>query len=154
VISRFFPAGLATSLLRRNQRLDASCPNLRAAVESRPREISFAEPSTSRCRFDCRHRRVEVAFRHLIVRRIGNKLSFDATDADGAERPGPRNVAEHQRRRRAHERGMSGFVLTIGAQQDALHLDFIIPAPGEQGADWPVGRRQVRIPFPSDVLRV
>ena len=40
---------------------------------------------------------VEIAFGHLGMGWIGDELAFDAADADGAERPAPRDVADHER---------------------------------------------------------
>ncbi len=81
---------------------------------------------------------VEVAFGHLGVRGIGHELPLDAADADRAQRSGPGNIADHQRRRGADDAEDVGIVFSVGAEQDALHLDFVVPSLGERGPDGPV----------------
>ena len=46
---------------------------------------------------------VQIAFRHLDMSRVGDELAVDAADAHGAQRAGPRNIADHQRRRSADD---------------------------------------------------
>ena len=46
---------------------------------------------------------VEVALGLFRVRRVGDEFSVDASNAHRAERAGPRNVADHQRRARADD---------------------------------------------------
>ena len=67
--------------------------------------------------------------------RVGDELAVDAADAHGAERAGPRDVADHQRGGGADEREHIRVVLAIGAEHDALDLDFVEPALGEERAD-------------------
>ncbi len=50
----------------------------------------------------------------------------------GAERAIPRDVADHQRRRRADDAQDVGIVFAIRAEQNGLDLDFVVPAFGEQ----------------------
>ena len=81
---------------------------------------------------------VQVAFGHLRVGGVGHKLALDTTHTHGAQRPGPGNVTDHQRRRCPDDAEDVGIVLPVGAQHNALHLDFVVPSLGEQGPDGPV----------------
>ena len=83
--------------------------------------------------------KVEVAFGHFRVRRIGDELAVDAADAHRAERPGPRNVADHQRGASADDAQNVRIVFAVRAQHDGLDLDFVVPALGKQRADGAVG---------------
>ena len=82
---------------------------------------------------------VEIAVRLFGVRGVGNKLTVDATDAHRAERPGPRNIADHQRGARAEDAQNIGVVFAVRAQQHGLHLHFVIPALRKKRADRAVG---------------
>ncbi len=82
---------------------------------------------------------VEVAFGLFGVGRIGDELAFDAADADRAERAVPRNVADHQRGGRADDAEDVGVVLAIGAENDGLNLNFVIPALGKERTNRTVG---------------
>ena len=81
---------------------------------------------------------VQIALEHLAVRGVGDELAADAPDANRPDRAGPRDVAEHQRRRGADDRQHIRVVLAIGAQHDALDLDFVIHALGKERPDRPV----------------
>ena len=74
------------------------------------------------------------------MRRVGDELAVDAADAHRAERAGPRNVADHQRRRGADDAQDIRVVFAVRAQHDALDLDFVIPALGKKRTDRPVGQ--------------
>ncbi len=82
---------------------------------------------------------IEIAFGHFGVSGVGNELAFDATHADGAKRPGPRNVADHQRGAGSVDAQNVRVVLAIGAQHDGLHLHLVIPALRKERADGTVG---------------
>ena len=82
---------------------------------------------------------VEIAFGHLGVGRVGDELAVDAADAHGAQRAGPRNIADHQRAPSADDAEDVGIVFAVGAEDDGLDLDFVVPAFGKQRADRPVG---------------
>ena len=81
---------------------------------------------------------VEIALGHLRVSGVGDELAADTTDAHRAERPGERDVADHQRRARAEDAEDIGVVLAIRAEEDGLDLDFVEPTLGEQRPDGPV----------------
>ena len=81
---------------------------------------------------------IQVTIDPLGMGRIGNEFAIDPAYPHGPQRPIPGNVAYHQRCRSANQRQHIGIVLAIGAEQDALHLDLIIPTAREQRPDWPV----------------
>ncbi len=83
---------------------------------------------------------VQVALAHLAVGGVGDELAVDAADAQRAQRAVPRNIADGQRGRSADDGQDVGIVFAIGAQENALHLDFVEPAFGEEGADGAVGQ--------------
>ena len=82
---------------------------------------------------------IEIAPGLFGMGRVRNEFSVDAADAHRAERAGPGNIADHQRRARADDAQNIGIVFAIRAQQHGLDLDFVIPALGEQRADRAVG---------------
>ena len=81
---------------------------------------------------------VEIALGHLRVRGIGHELAFDAPDTRGSERAGPGNIADHQRRGCADDAENVGVVFPVGAQQNALHLDLVVPTFRKERPDGPV----------------
>lgn len=82
---------------------------------------------------------VEVALRALRMGGVGHELAVDTSDPDRAQRAGPRDVADHERRRGADDAQNVRIVLAIAAQQDALHLDLIEPPLREERPNGPVG---------------
>ena len=81
---------------------------------------------------------VEVALRHLRVGRVGDELAVDASDADRANGTSPWNVTDHQRGGRANHAENVRVVFPVGTEQNALHLDFVIPALGKKRTNGPV----------------
>ena len=82
---------------------------------------------------------VEVGAALLFVRGVHDELAFDPADAHGAERSGPGDVGDGQRRGGAEDGQDVGLVLAVGREQEGLDLDLVVPALGEQGADGAVG---------------
>ena len=78
---------------------------------------------------------VEVGCGLLLVGRIDDKFAFDAADAGGAQRAGPGNIRNHQGSRGRENGEDVRIILSVGGHQDGLHLDFVVPALGEEGAD-------------------
>ncbi len=78
---------------------------------------------------------VQVAFEHLAVGGVGDELAVDAAHADRAQRARPGDVADHEGGRGADDRQHVRVVVAVGAQDDALDLDFVVPAFGEERAD-------------------
>ena len=81
---------------------------------------------------------VEITLRHLRVRGIGEELAVDAANPNRPEGPCPRNITDHQRRRRADDAQDIRIVLGVGAEEDALHLNFVVPPLREERPDRPV----------------
>ncbi len=71
---------------------------------------------------------------------VGDELAFDAPDADGAQRPVPRNIADDSAAEAPIMLRMSGIIFAVGAQHHGLDLDFVIPALGKERADGAVGQ--------------
>jgi hypothetical protein len=82
---------------------------------------------------------VEVAFSALGMGGVGDEFAVDAADAHGAERPGPRDVADHQRGAGADDAQHIRFIFAVRAQKHGLHLDFVVPALRKKRADGTVG---------------
>ena len=137
----FLPAGPGNELfLRGDERLDGFL-----GVFQRGIEIGFGN---FRGRTFIHHdvirvahvNEVEVAFGLFGMGRIGDELAFDAANAHRAERAVPGNVADHQRGGRADDAEYVGVVLAVGAENDGLHLHFIVPALGKERANRTVGK--------------
>ena len=82
---------------------------------------------------------VEVARLHLRVGRVGDELATDTADAHRADRPGERQVADHQRRRGTVDREDVRVVLPVCAEQQGLDLHLVEIPLREQRADWAIG---------------
>ena len=78
---------------------------------------------------------IEIALGALIVRRVGNELAVDATDADGADRAGERNIGNGERGRGAVDGENIGIVLSIRAQQQGDNLSVVEITRGEERAE-------------------
>jgi hypothetical protein len=72
------------------------------------------------------------------VSRVGDELAVDASDPDRANGTRPWDVADHQRDGCANDAQNVRVVLSVGTEQNALHLDFVIPALGKERANGPV----------------
>ena len=81
------------------------------------------------------------------MRGIGDKLAVNAANAHRAERTGPRNIADHKGRARANDAQDVRVVFAVGAEQNGLDLDFVIPDLGKERTNGRSVRRQVRISF-------
>ena len=125
-------------LLRGNRRLNRFLAELKRGVEVRVGDFLGGAFVHHHVRLVADIDQVQVAFEHLGVGGVGDELAADAPDPGRADRAGPRDVAEHQRRRGADQRQHIRVVLAIGAQHDALDLDFVIPALGKERPDGPV----------------
>ena len=82
---------------------------------------------------------IEIALGLFGMRGVRDEFAADAADARRAERPGPRNVGNHQRRARADDAQNIGIVFAVRAQEHGLDLDFVIPALRKERADRTVG---------------
>lgn len=82
---------------------------------------------------------IEIALGLFGMGRVGHELAFDSSDADGPERAGPGNIADHQRRAGADDAENVGIISAIGAQDHGLHLHFVVPNLSETvaGSDDP-----------------
>src|SRR5262245_38704685 len=79
--------------------------------------------------------------------RVSDEFAVDAADPHRAERPFPGNVTDGQRRGGPDDAEHVRIVLAIGAQHDALHLDFVEPPFGKEWAD-----RAIRQPAGENLL--
>ena len=64
--------------------------------------------------------------------RIGDELAVHASDAHRTQRAVPRDIADHQSGGCADDAQNVRIVFAIRAEENALHLDFVIPTLGEQ----------------------
>ena len=78
---------------------------------------------------------IQIALRHFGVSRIGDEAAIDATDTHGTQWTGPGNIADHERGGGPDQSEHVGIIFAIGAQDDALDLNFIVPALGKERAD-------------------
>ena len=78
---------------------------------------------------------VELAFRHLVERRIEHVFVVDEADAGAADRAHERRARKRQRRRGRDHRDDIGIVLLIVRQHGDGHLGVAAPAVGEQRTD-------------------
>ena len=78
---------------------------------------------------------IKVARLHLLVGRVGDERAIDAADANRADRPGKRQVADHQRRRGSVHRQDVRVVLPVCAKQQGLDLHLVEIPLGEQRPD-------------------
>src|ERR1043166_9689371 len=62
------------------------------------------------------------------MRRIRDELPVDAPNAGSAERSLPWNIADHQRSGCADDGEHVRIVFAVRAENDALDLDFVVPA--------------------------
>src|SRR5205085_11917164 len=76
-----------------------------------------------------------VAFEHLAVSWIGDELAIDPANPGSAERSLPGNIADHERSRGADQSHHIRVIFPIRAQNDALHLDLVVPALGKERAN-------------------
>ena len=78
---------------------------------------------------------VEMAFLHLVERRIEHVLVVDEADARAADRAHERRAGQRQRRGGGDHRDDVGIVLLIVRQHGDGHLRVAAPAVGEQRTD-------------------
>ena len=81
------------------------------------------------------HDQIELAFVHLVERRIEHVFVVDEADAGAADRAHERRAGERQRRRGRHHGDDVGIVLLIVRQHGDDHLGVAAPAVGEQRTD-------------------
>ena len=97
---------------------------------------------------------IEVAVGHLRVGRVRDELAVDAADADGAERAGERDVADHERGARANDEEDVGIVLAVRAQEHADDLRVVEATFREERAQGTIGHAAGEdFFFASDGLR-
>src|SRR4051812_36346954 len=72
------------------------------------------------------------------MRRVGDELSINPANANGAKRPRPRNIADRQRRRSSNDADNIRIVLSVRAQQQRLHLHFVVPTFGKERTNRPI----------------
>src|ERR1044071_8562514 len=70
---------------------------------------------------------------------VRDELSVEATDAHGAKRTVPRNIADHQRGGRADDAENVRFIFAVGAEDDGLDLNFVIPTFRKQRTNRTIG---------------
>ena len=78
---------------------------------------------------------VELAFRHLVERRIQYVLVVDEADARAADGAHERGTGKRQCRRRGNHRNDVGIVFHIVRQHGDGHLRIAAPSFGEQRTD-------------------
>ncbi len=83
---------------------------------------------------------VELRVRELAVGGVDHELAVDATDADGADRPVERDLADRQRGGRGDGAEDVGLVLLVGREDRDHELDVVLVALGEERADGAVGQ--------------
>ena len=97
--------------------------------------------------------KVELAFRHLVERRIEHVFVVDEADAGAADRAHERRAGQRQRRRRGDHRDDVGIVLHVVRQHGDGHLRVAAPAVGEQRTDRAVDQaRSQRVLFGRTAL--
>ena len=86
---------------------------------------------------------VEIALGIFVMRRVSDEFAGDASDADGGDGAGPRNIGDHEGGRGAVEGKDIGIILAICAEEDGDDLSVVVVAfrkEGAQGAiDHPAG---------------
>ena len=141
-VKRDLALGLANArgqvLLCRNHRLNCLVAELERRVEVRFADFLGRAFKHHHVGFVADIDQVQVTVCHLAVNRVGHKLALHAAHADRSEGAGPGDVTDHQRGGRADDREHVGVVFAIGAEDDALDLDFVVPALGEERANGPV----------------
>ena len=83
---------------------------------------------------------IELAFLHLVERRIEHVFVVDEADAGAADRPHERCAGERQRRRGRNHGDDVGVVLLVVRHHGDSHLRIAAPAVGEQRTDRPVNQ--------------
>lgn len=81
---------------------------------------------------------VEVALGIFVMGRVGDKFTGDATDPDGGDGSGPRDVGDHEGGGSAVESEDIGIVLAVGAQENGDDLGIVVVAFGEEGTQRPI----------------
>ena len=86
---------------------------------------------------------VEIALSIFVMSRVSDKFAGNASDADGGDGAGPRDIGDHEGGGGAIEGKDIGIVLTIGAEKNGDDLGVVVVAFGKeraQGAiDHPAG---------------
>ena len=99
LISRFCFAGVGGQfLLRGDHRLDGFLAEFERGIEVGFGDFLGRAFKHDEVVFVADIDEVEIALRHLSVRRVGDELAIDAADANRAQRAVPGNIADHQRR--------------------------------------------------------
>ena len=81
---------------------------------------------------------IELAFLHLVERRIEHVFVVGEADAGAADRPHERRAGQRQRGRGRHHGDDIGVVLLVVRHHGDGHLRIATPAVGEQRTDGPV----------------
>ena len=124
--------------LGRDDRLAGGVAKLQRGVKVRLRDFLGRPLEHDEFFFVSDINQVEVALGHLGVGGVGEELAIDAANAHGAQRSGPGNIADYQRRGGTDDAEDVRIIFSVGAQQDALHLHFVVPTLGKQRPDRPV----------------
>ena len=90
---------------------------------------------------------VEVALGIFVMGGVGDKFTGDATDTDGGDGSGPRDVGDHEGSGGAVESEDIGVVLAVGAEKNGDDLGIVVVALGKRGRRGRSIMRQVRISF-------
>jgi len=77
---------------------------------------------------------VEIALGIFVMGRVSNELAGNASDADGGDGTGPRNIGDHEGGRGAVEGKDIGIILAVGAEENGDDLGIVVVAFGKEGA--------------------
>ena len=81
---------------------------------------------------------VEVALGIFVMGGVGDEFPGDATDPDGGDGSGPRDVGDHEGSGGAIESEDIGVVLAVGAEENGDDLGIVVVAFGEEGTQGPI----------------
>ncbi len=125
-------------LLHLNNGLNTLVPELKRSVEIRFGDFLGRTFEHHEVRFVTDVNDVQIAFEHLGMCGVRDELSAYAANSHGANGPGERKVADHQRGGSTDERQHVGVILPVRAQNNALNLNFVVPTFGKQGTNRPI----------------
>lgn len=78
---------------------------------------------------------VKIAFGIFVVGRIGDKFTGDASDTDGGDGSGPRDIGNHEGGGGAVEGKDIGIILAVGAEENGDDLSVVVVAFREKRAE-------------------
>jgi hypothetical protein len=71
---------------------------------------------------------------------VGDKLSVNAPDANGSEGAVPGDITDDQSGGSADDAEDIGIIFSVGAEENALDLDLVVPTFGKQGSNGAIGQ--------------